>query len=98
MGHYGVDSFTVFSAPKYCDSTENKGAYINIGSQYKLEYHQFDAVEHPPIRPMVCLLSTLALLCTANFDRLGLCSKRPHGLDVIAPTYARISTLPFPCS
>ncbi|KAI9710390.1 MAG: hypothetical protein M1828_002178 [Chrysothrix sp. TS-e1954] len=44
---------TVFSAPKYCDSTENLGAYINIGSNYKLEYHKFSAVWHPPnIRPM----------------------------------------------
>lgn len=43
----------VFSAPRYCDSTENKGAYINIGSDLKLEYHQFDAVPHPNIRPMV---------------------------------------------
>lgn len=45
---------SVFSAPKYCDMTENKGAYINIGSNYKLDFHQFDAVPHPPIRPMVC--------------------------------------------
>ena len=45
---------TVFSAPKYCDSTENKGAYINIGSEYKLEFHKFDAVPHPDIKPMVC--------------------------------------------
>lgn len=44
---------SVFSAPKYCDMTENKGAYINIGSNYKLDFHQFDAVPHPPIRPMV---------------------------------------------
>ncbi|KAI0437702.1 protein phosphatase 5 [Xylaria telfairii] len=43
---------TVFSAPKYCDQTENRGAYINIGPDYKLNFHQFDAVEHPPIRPM----------------------------------------------
>jgi serine/threonine-protein phosphatase 5 len=43
----------VFSAPKYCDSTENKGAYINIGPDYKLEFHKFDAVPHPPIKPMV---------------------------------------------
>ena len=45
---------TVFSAPKYCDSTENKGAYINIGPDYKLDYHKFDAVPHPDIKPMVC--------------------------------------------
>jgi serine/threonine-protein phosphatase 5 len=43
---------TVFSAPKYCDTTENKGAYINIGPELKLEYHQFDAVPHPDIKPM----------------------------------------------
>lgn len=45
-------SSIVFSAPKYCDQTENRGAYINIGPDYKLNFHQFDAVEHPPIRPM----------------------------------------------
>ena len=45
---------TVFSAPKYCDSTENKGAFINIESDYKLQYTQFDAVPHPDIKPMVC--------------------------------------------
>ncbi|CAK7217909.1 Palmitoyl-protein thioesterase 1 [Sporothrix bragantina] len=43
---------TVFSAPKYCDMTENRGAYINIGSDYKLNFNQFDAVPHPNIRPM----------------------------------------------
>ncbi len=43
----------VFSAPKYCDSTENKGAYINIGPDLKLDFHKFDAVPHPPIKPMV---------------------------------------------
>ncbi|KAK4580392.1 Palmitoyl-protein thioesterase 1 [Recurvomyces mirabilis] len=43
---------TVFSAPKYCDSTENKGAYINIESDLKLDFHKFDAVPHPDIKPM----------------------------------------------
>ncbi|KAL2010400.1 hypothetical protein VTN00DRAFT_6207 [Thermoascus crustaceus] len=43
---------TVFSAPKYCDTTENKGAYINLGPDFKLEYHSFDAVPHPDIKPM----------------------------------------------
>ncbi|EGR44976.1 uncharacterized protein TRIREDRAFT_52144 [Trichoderma reesei QM6a] len=43
---------TVFSAPRYCDSTENRGAYINIGPDYKLRFEQFDAVPHPNIRPM----------------------------------------------
>jgi len=43
---------TVFSAPKYCDMTENKGAFINIKSDYKLKFTKFEAVPHPPIRPM----------------------------------------------
>ncbi|KAB8416402.1 hypothetical protein FH972_024921 [Carpinus fangiana] len=43
---------TVFSAPNYCDSTGNKGAYINIEHDYKLQYNQFEAVEHPDIKPM----------------------------------------------
>lgn len=43
----------VFSAPKYCDTTENKGAYINIEPDLKLQYHKFDAVPHPDIKPMV---------------------------------------------
>lgn len=43
----------VFSAPKYCDMTENRGAYINIGPDYKLKFSQFDAVPHPNIKPMV---------------------------------------------
>jgi len=58
---------TVFSAPKYCDSTENKGAYINISPDYKLEYHKFDAVPHPPIRPMVCSESLFKLRIDLTF-------------------------------
>ncbi|KAH8821685.1 Metallo-dependent phosphatase-like protein [Xylogone sp. PMI_703] len=46
---------TVFSAPRYCDSTENKGAYINIGPDYKLDFHKFEAVPHPNIKPMVII-------------------------------------------
>ncbi|KAK4193097.1 Serine/threonine-protein phosphatase T [Podospora australis] len=50
---------TVFSAPKYCDMTENKGAYINIRSDYKLKFHKFDAVPHPNIRPMAYANSSI---------------------------------------
>jgi hypothetical protein len=35
--------------------TENRGAYINIGPDYKLKFSQFDAVPHPNIRPMVSI-------------------------------------------
>ncbi|KAI9898238.1 hypothetical protein N3K66_006598 [Trichothecium roseum] len=50
---------TVFSAPRYCDSTENRGAYINIGPDYKLKYEQFDAVPHPDIKPMAYAQNSL---------------------------------------
>lgn len=57
MGGYEVEHdgrcITVFSAPRYCDSTENKGAYINIGPELKLDYEVFEAVPHPDIKPMV---------------------------------------------
>ena len=43
---------TVFSAPHYCDSTGNKGAFIKIGPEYRLKFTQFDAVPHPDIKPM----------------------------------------------
>jgi serine/threonine-protein phosphatase 5 len=46
----------VFSAPRYCDSTENKGAYINIGPDYKLKFTKFEAVPHPNIPAMVSSL------------------------------------------
>ncbi|KAL1306561.1 hypothetical protein AAFC00_005249 [Neodothiora populina] len=50
---------TVFSAPRYCDSTENKGAYINIKNDLKLDFHKFDAVPHPDIKPMAYANSAL---------------------------------------
>ncbi|KAI1005078.1 Serine/threonine-protein phosphatase T [Podosphaera aphanis] len=50
---------TVFSAPKYCDSTKNKGAYINVGPDYKLDFHKFDAVPHPDIKPMAYAMGGL---------------------------------------
>lgn len=43
---------TVFSAPNYCDSAGNQGAYINIGEDSVLNYVQFDASWHPKIPPM----------------------------------------------
>lgn len=56
MGGYEVEHggqlITVFSAPNYCDSQGNKGAFINIGSDLKLVYQTFDAVPHPNVKPM----------------------------------------------
>ncbi|KAF2471316.1 serine/threonine-protein phosphatase-like protein 5 [Lindgomyces ingoldianus] len=50
---------TVFSAPHYCDSTGNKGAFIKIGPDYKLNYTKFDAVPHPNVKPMAYAASGL---------------------------------------
>ncbi|KAF7731723.1 hypothetical protein EC973_008895 [Apophysomyces ossiformis] len=43
---------TVFSAPNYCDTVGNKGAWINITPDMKLDYVTFEAVPHPSVRPM----------------------------------------------
>ncbi|KAG5518309.1 hypothetical protein PMAC_003105 [Pneumocystis sp. 'macacae'] len=43
---------TVFSAPNYCDTQGNKGAYIRIGYNLELEFKTFDAVPHPNVPPM----------------------------------------------
>lgn len=43
---------TVFSAPNYCDSTGNKGAFMKIDASGDIKYNQFDAVPHPNIKPM----------------------------------------------
>jgi hypothetical protein len=56
----------VFSAPKYCDMTENKGAYINIGPDYKLKFEQFDAVPHPPIKAMVSSQHSFSMNCRSR--------------------------------
>ncbi|KAI1820608.1 protein phosphatase 5 [Xylaria intraflava] len=76
---------TVFSAPKYCDQTENKGAYINVDKDYKLSFHQFDAVEHPPIRPMgswflfVFIIFYLPCLIGANKQTLAAYANNSFG-------------------
>ncbi|GAB1207005.1 hypothetical protein APSETT445_005709 [Aspergillus pseudonomiae] len=50
---------TVFSAPKYCDTTENKGAFINVGPELKLDFQVFEAVPHPDIKPMTGAIDDL---------------------------------------
>lgn len=79
-----TDTITVFSAPRYCDTTENKGAYINVGPELKLEYHQFEAVPHPDIKPMVRdLLSRFHHACLTN-SLSGLCTELLNVGDVIS--------------
>lgn len=45
---------TVFSAPNYCDHMGNKGAVCRLVRDRiaKPEFFQFEAVPHPPVRPM----------------------------------------------
>lgn len=54
--------------------TENRGAYINIGPDYKLKFTQFDAVPHPNIRPMV-RSTKLRPSCSHANMMTGLCSE-----------------------
>jgi serine/threonine-protein phosphatase 5 len=62
-GGYSVEHdgrlITVFSAPNYCDTTGNLGAYINIGHDHELKYHTFSAVSHPNVRPMAYASSVM---------------------------------------
>ncbi|KAJ2535807.1 Palmitoyl-protein thioesterase 1, partial [Coemansia sp. RSA 1933] len=43
---------TVFSAPNYCDSFGNKGAYIRINPELDCVYHKFTAAPHPDVKAM----------------------------------------------
>ncbi|KAJ2512489.1 Palmitoyl-protein thioesterase 1 [Coemansia sp. RSA 2049] len=43
---------TVFSAPNYCDSFGNKGAYIRISPDLNCSYHKFTAAPHPNVKAM----------------------------------------------
>lgn len=38
---------TLFSAPRYCDSTDNRAAFARIDEQGTIKYTQFDAQPHP---------------------------------------------------
>lgn len=94
-----ANSELVFSAPKYCDMTENKGAYINIGSNYKLDFHQFDAVPHPPIRPMVRSKPRSSLSISPSSPTcVGIKSSAPIVLtNTISRHMPTIPSCPLPC-
>ncbi|CAF1434340.1 unnamed protein product [Adineta ricciae] len=53
LAHNGK-CITVFSAPNYCDSMGNKGAYITItGDDVTPKFTSYTAVPHPAVRPMM---------------------------------------------
>lgn len=49
---HGGKTITVFSAPNYCDSMGNKGAFIHFDASLEPRFHQYEAVPHPNIKPM----------------------------------------------
>ncbi len=54
---------TVFSAPNYCDTMGNKGAFINLtgGGYLKPKFVTYEAVPHPNVKPMAYANSLLSL-------------------------------------
>ena len=53
----------VFSAPNYCDTMGNQGAFITLigGSDFEPKYTTYEAVEHPNVKPMAYANSLLSL-------------------------------------
>lgn len=49
---HGGKTITVFSAPNYCDSMGNKGAFIHFAQDCEPKFTQYVAVPHPNVRPM----------------------------------------------
>ncbi|KAI5642835.1 calcineurin-like phosphoesterase domain-containing protein [Phthorimaea operculella] len=55
---------TVFSAPNYCDTMGNLGAFINMnGKDLKPNFTTYEAVPHPDVKPMAYANSFLSMLC-----------------------------------
>nr|CAG4640747.1 EOG090X03S1 [Eulimnadia texana] len=53
---------TVFSAPNYCDTMGNKGAFITMnGKDMKPTFVTYDAVPHPNVKPMAYANSLLSM-------------------------------------
>lgn len=53
---------TVFSAPNYCDTMDNKGAFITMnGQDLKPNFTTYTAVPHPNVKPMAYASSLFGL-------------------------------------
>ncbi|KAF6034776.1 PpD3 [Bugula neritina] len=54
---------TIFSAPNYCDTMGNKGAFITLsGEDLKPNFTTFEAVPHPKVKPMAYANPLLSML------------------------------------
>lgn len=58
--HDNGSCITIFSAPNYCDSMGNMGAYIRFYEDMTPHFTQFAAVPHPDVPPMA-YASSLAM-------------------------------------
>ncbi|XP_068618908.1 serine/threonine-protein phosphatase 5 [Battus philenor] len=55
---------TVFSAPNYCDTMGNLGAFITMnGKDLKPEFTKYEAVPHPNVRPMTYANPFFTMIC-----------------------------------
>ncbi|XP_047536700.1 serine/threonine-protein phosphatase 5 [Vanessa atalanta] len=53
---------TVFSAPNYCDTMGNLGAFITMnGKELKPKFTSYEAVPHPDVKPMAYAHSMLSM-------------------------------------
>lgn len=60
---HGGKCITVFSAPNYCDTMGNMGAFITIkGNNLKPNFVTFVSVPHPDVKPMAYANSLMSLL------------------------------------
>ncbi|XP_043272772.1 serine/threonine-protein phosphatase 5 [Venturia canescens] len=63
VGHDGK-CITVFSAPNYCDTMGNRGAFIRLNGKDMIpNFTTYEAVPHPNIRPMAYANSLLKFVC-----------------------------------
>lgn len=49
---HGGKTITVFSAPNYCDTMGNKGAFIHFEASMEPKFTQYTSVPHPDVKPM----------------------------------------------
>ncbi|XP_017793617.1 PREDICTED: serine/threonine-protein phosphatase 5 [Habropoda laboriosa] len=63
VGHDGK-CITVFSAPNYCDTVGNQGAFITLnGKDMEPHFTSYEGAPHPNVRPMVYANSLLKYMC-----------------------------------
>ncbi|XP_076233657.1 protein phosphatase D3 isoform X2 [Calliopsis andreniformis] len=63
VGHDGK-CITVFSAPNYCDTMGNRGAFITLnGKDMEPYFTSYEAVPHPDVKPMAYANYLLKYMC-----------------------------------